>query len=170
VKLKGIFLLNITTSKVNKMSKRLVVYYSRTGNTKKVAERIANDLSCDIASIKPLTSYKGMLGWLKAGSQGVRRKIPEIESINENIKEYDLVILGSPMWGSNLSSPVRAFLTKSVNEIKKIAFFYTCNGNGSDKIFEELNNLTEIEPVATLGVLRKQVEDNEEIDKFIEKL
>ena len=152
------------------MTKKLVVYFSRTGNTKKVAEKIANGLSCDLIDIKPLKSYKGIMGWLRAGSQGVRRKLPEIELISMDLNLYDLVIVGTPMWGANMSSPVRSFLTKHVNDIKKIAYFYCSGGEGSDKIFQEFNDLTKIEPVATLGVPQKEIDTTEKIEKFIQQL
>lgn len=153
------------------MSKKLVVYYSRTGNTKKVAEKIANDLPCDIVAIKSITSFKGMIGWLRAGSQGVRRKLPRIEPIEADINEYDIVIVGTPIWGGNMSSPVRAFLTKHANEIKKIAYFYSSGGGGSPKIFEELFKVTQIEPLATLPLAQKEIVENpEKIDKFIQEL
>ena len=151
------------------MSNKLVIYLSRTGNTRKVAEKIANDLSCDIIEIKPLKSYKGIIGWLRAGSQGVRRKIPKIEPITIDLKEHDLVIVGTPMWGGNMSSPVRTFLTKHASDIKKIAYFFSSGGGGSPKIFEEFHLVTKLEPVAKLGLIEK--EDNiGKIDKFIQEL
>ena len=151
------------------MSKKLVIYFSRTGNTKKVAEKIANDLSCDIIEIKPLKSYKGIIGWLRAGYQGVRGKIPEIEPIDVDIKEYDLVIVGTPYWGGNMSSPIRVFLTEHANEFKQLAYFYSSGGGGKPKIFEHMTEVTQIEPIATLGL--KQKEDNtEKIEKFIQEL
>ncbi len=152
------------------MSNKLVIYYSRTGNTKKIAEKIANSLSCEMIEIKPLSSYKGIIGWLRAGFQAVKRKIPKIESINVNLNIYDLVILGTPMWGGNLSSPIRAFLTENIDKIKKIAFFYCSGGEGTDQIFEEFKDLTQIEPIATLGVPQKEIETSKKIEEFIQRL
>ncbi len=51
------------------MSKTLIVYYSRDGNTKKVAEKLAEQMSCDIIQITEAKSRKGILGFLKAGME-----------------------------------------------------------------------------------------------------
>lgn len=59
--------------------KRLVVYYSRTGTTKRIGEEIAEALGADSVEIFDQKSREGMIGWLKAGWDARRRKVTEIK-------------------------------------------------------------------------------------------
>ena len=86
--------------------KTLVVYYSRSNITKKIAEEIQKELNGDIEEIKPLKSYEGKTGYAKAGYESVRRKTPEIEAVKHNPADYDLAVIGTPVWASTMASPV----------------------------------------------------------------
>ena len=59
--------------------KSLVIFYSRTGNTKKVAENIANDLNCDIEEIFDTKNRAGSIGWLSAGKDANTKKLTTLK-------------------------------------------------------------------------------------------
>lgn len=117
--------------------KILVVFYSRTGNTKKVANEIAAILNADICEIKGC-KYEGVSGYIKAGYQAIKNKKPCI-TIDKNPEDYDLIIIGTPNWGSTLASPVRAFIDGK--EFENVAYYCLQGGRGGEKILEELENL-----------------------------
>lgn len=155
------------------MTKNIIVYYSRTGNTKKVAEIIGNAISCELIEIKPLNSYKGFFGWWRAGYQAVRLKIPPIEPIDVNFNEYERVIVGTPVWAGNMSSPIRAFLTKNQNKLKNVAFFNTSGGADNEQVLVKMSELVQIESKAMLDLSQKEVKENlmdKKIEKFVQKL
>jgi len=56
--------------------KALVVYYSRTGNTKFVAEKIAQELGADIEEVIDKKNRFGLINYLRAGGDALRRKKP----------------------------------------------------------------------------------------------
>jgi flavodoxin len=100
--------------------KILIVYYSRTKNAKKVAEALQAQLGCDIEEIKTKKSYAGPIGWILAGKEASQKALPEIESIEKNPANYDLVVLGTPIWAWNISSPLRAYIAKIKKSLTRL--------------------------------------------------
>ena len=151
--------------------KALVVYYSRTGNTRLVAETIAEGLNADIEEIEDKKDRTGAFGYLRSGYEAIFKKLTEIQPNNKKTEEYDLVIVGSPVWVGRLSSPARTYMTLHGHKIKNIAFFNTC-GVKSGKIFRQMEELSK-QPIATLEVKEKEVKSDEylkKVEEFIEKL
>lgn len=152
--------------------KNLIVYYSRTGTTKKVAEALAEKTQGEVVAINDNIDRSGPLGWLKSGKEGGAKKVISIDDINKNISDYDLVILGTPVWAGNMSSPVRSFIENKKDKIKKIAFFTTQGSSKEQKVFKEVNdlfgnNLVAIELFSTKEV--KQGDFEERLNGFISK-
>jgi len=113
--------------------KTLIVYYSRTGNTKKIAETIARELNFDIAEIKETKKITGIIGWLLAGKNALLKKTTAIGKMHHNIADYDLIILGTPVWANTMASPARTFLYENSTQIKKMICFVTMGGANNDK-------------------------------------
>ncbi len=137
--------------------KCLVAYYSRTGNTKKVAEEIANTLGCDTEEIKTKKDRKGVWGYLISGKEATQKKEAEILPLKRNPLNYDLIIIGTPVWGWTVSSPIRAYLSQNKKKFENLAFFCTCGGSGEQGTFNEMKKVCDIEPIATLGLKTKEV-------------
>ncbi len=153
--------------------KILIVYYSRTGTTKKVAEILSKRIRSDIEEIVDNRSRKGFLGYFIAGYDAVTRRKTRIKMIQKHILLYDLVIIGTPIWAWNLPPAVRTFLLENKDKLRKVAFFATGETSGDNKIFKDMQSICEKEPIATLFVKRGEKE-SEEIDnkiiKFITKI
>jgi flavodoxin len=75
----------------------LVTYYSRTGTTRKVAEKLASFLNCVSEEIHDTTNRKGILGWLSAGKDATSKKLTKLEKVNNDPASYDIVIIGIPI-------------------------------------------------------------------------
>ena len=148
--------------------KTLVVYYSRTGTTKKVAQDISKILKCDKEEIQDIKSRKGVIGYLISGREAMTKKLAEIKETKKDPSKYDLVIIGTPVWAYNMSSPVRTYITK--NKFKKIAFFCTMGGSGDKPTFKKMEELCNKKPKATLTLKTKEVMDNKHIEKLKEFL
>jgi len=73
--------------------KVLVVYYSRSGNTKLVAEAIAQSLGADVEEIKDERNRMGVFGFLRCGYEAVFKKLVDIEVSGKNLGGYDLIIV-----------------------------------------------------------------------------
>lgn len=106
--------------------KSLVVYYSRNGSNKYLAEKIANELHCDIEAIRPRINI--FLFFLMKIDAGIR-------PLKSNLEEYDRIILCGPVWMGRLIPPLRNFIRRYSRNIKKLVFVSCCGS--SDKKREE---------------------------------
>jgi flavodoxin len=143
----------------------LVVYYSRTGTTRKVAEKLASLLQCVSEEVHDTTNRKGMLGWLSAGKDATSKTLTKLETVHNDPAAYDLVIIGTPTWNNRLSTPIRTYLTQYKDRFKKVAFFCTYQYT-DDNPFEAMASLCGKMPVATLRLHRKQ---EVEVDQYLKK-
>ena len=153
--------------------KALVVFYSRTGATKKVAVEIAESLKCDIEEIIDLHNRKGAIGYLKSGMHATLKKPAKIKKSRKNPASYGTVIIGTPIWSFNVSSPVRAYLMQNKGKIKKAAFFCTMGGSGGERAFREMEHLIGKRPAAVLDLKMGEVVKErykEKVKVFINKI
>lgn len=151
--------------------KVLVVFYSRTGNTQKVAEALAARCGAELDCIRDAHSRRGLLrGWWRSIREVRRRSETEITSTSMQVDDYDLVVLGTPVWASSISSPLRTWINRHRSDLKQIAVFATQNGRGGDKAITQIVELCGIAPVARLVVNAKDIaSDNYErkLDEFV---
>ena len=112
--------------------KILIVYYSRTGLTKKVGAKLAAALSADQEVITDKTERAGVIGYLRCGREAIKKEQPDIDPIKFDPAAYDLVIVGTPVWAAHMSSPIRSYLSEQKDKIKRIAFFATQGGTTAD--------------------------------------
>jgi flavodoxin len=133
-----------------------LVYYSRTGITKKIAEAIAKKLQADIEEIIDLKDRKGPWQYLKAGRDAMKRIPAEISVAKNNPDYYDLVVIGTPVWAGNMACAVRTYLGQNREKIKKLALFCTMGGSGDQNTFKEMESLAGQTAVARLTVLTRE--------------
>ena len=126
------------------MSKKLVVYFSASGITQKVAEMIAEPADCDIYEIAPKVAYtKADLNWMDKKSRSSvemnDKKIrPELADNAINISGYDEIILGFPIWWYVAPTIINTFLEAHDFAGKKIVLFATSGGSGFGNTVKEL--------------------------------
>jgi flavodoxin len=153
--------------------KALVVYFSRSGNTRTVARSIADKIDSDIEEIVPEKNMTGFFNWLKCGFQAAKKKTPPIHELQCDPAAYDLVVIGTPVWAGQMSSPVRTFVAQKKSCIKNAAFFYTSGGTDNEKVFADMELLCGRKPVATLALTAQDMKANsydEKVDAFCNAL
>jgi flavodoxin len=121
--------------------KSLVVYYSRSGNTRLVAQKISQELGGDIEEIIDKKTRKGSLGFLIGGFDATRGKITEIDEIKKSPRDYDLIVVGTPMWNKRITPAVRTYLKNNDFSKKKVALFCTSLGSQPDRVFKTLKEI-----------------------------
>jgi hypothetical protein len=107
-----------------------VVYFSRTGTSKKIAEKIADKLACEIIQIKDNMNWNGVFGFIKAGFYSSTDRDVKIE-IQGNLDAADELIVVGPMWAGGIASAVRAFL--KTTPLDKVHLVVTSNGSNLGK-------------------------------------
>jgi len=131
-------------------------------------------LNADIEEITEPTDRRGVLGYLKSGKEAMQKIMPEIGEIKSDLKAYDLVIIGTPVWGWNISSPIRSFVVKYIlGSTPQIAVFCTQGGSGSDKAVAEIESLSGKKSVANLALNTKEVMEDKfsgKVEEFVNKL
>lgn len=144
----------------------LVVFYSRTGTTRKVAEAIANQLGCEMEEIFDTKKREGFLGYLVSGWDAAREKLTVLKEIKKDPKEYDLVIIGTPVWFFNIATPIRTYIVQNKDRLKDVAFFVTYGGSGGKGVLEKMAQLSGKRPVALLSLREKEVLTGEFLPKI----
>jgi len=153
--------------------KILVVFYSRSGRTKKIAKAISDILKCDKEEIFDLKNRKGIPGFLSAGTDANLRRLTAIKEIKNNPSLYDLVIIGTPVWSSNISTPIRTYLSLYKDNFKEVAFFCTRLGSDAEKVFTDMEGICQKKPIALLALTSREVARDQYMQKvkeFIKKL
>jgi flavodoxin len=105
--------------------KTLIVYYTRTGRTKKIAEIIQSALNCEIEMIQDIKNREGILGWLSAGREAGKKSTTELKSLQKNPSDYNIVIIGSPTWNGRVSVPIRTYIQQNQENFTNVALFST---------------------------------------------
>ena len=126
------------------MSKTLVAYFSASGRTAKVAEKLAAELGADIYEIQPEVKYtKADLNWMNKKSRSSvemnNKSIrPAIITGDVDVSSYDTVCLGFPIWWYVAPTLINTFLEAYDFSGKKIVLFATSGGSGFGKTVAEL--------------------------------
>lgn len=120
--------------------KVLVVYYSQTGNTEKVAQVIAQSLNADVEVILPVVPYDGDFGQtIERGKKELEEgNFPEIGPLSLNPQDYDVIFLGYPVWFGTYAPPVETYLRSVDLSGKKIVPFCTFGSGGLDSSTRDL--------------------------------
>ncbi|MEM3364113.1 MAG: NAD(P)H-dependent oxidoreductase [Candidatus Micrarchaeia archaeon] len=132
--------------------KALVVYYSRTGTTKKVAEAIADALKCPVEVLSDQKNRRGPVGYARCAKDILLRRKVDLNKLKKDVSKFDLVIIGTPVWLHQPSSITRTFLQDYGRKLKKVAFFCTYMGAGEKHVFKSMAALCGKEPVAVFPV------------------
>lgn len=111
--------------------KKLVVFYSLEGNTRFIAEKMAQDIGADILELKPEKELdaKSSMRFLWGGGQVIMKEIPKLKEYKANLADYGTIVIGTPIWAFNFTPPIRTFLKENKISGKKIILFCTHGGN-----------------------------------------
>ena len=137
--------------------KVLVVYYSRSGNTQKVATAIAHSHKCELEELQIAAPPARLSGYLRALSQALRKKQAPIGARAHEPSAYRLVIIGTPVWAASVSSPVRAFLKAFGPKLPDVAFFCTLGGRGAGRTFRQMRALCGKPPVTVCAIAEPDI-------------
>jgi len=135
----------------------LIVFYSRTGMTRKAADTLSKILKADVEEIVDKKNRKGLFGYLRSGREAALRIPAWIDKPKNDASLYDTIIIGTPVWASNMSSPVRAYIEENLAKFKKVAFFCTMGGSGNQNIFYSMQELCGKKPVAVVTLRKREI-------------
>ena len=153
--------------------KVLVAYFSWSGNTKSIAEKIQTQTGADIFEITPVTPYPSDYNETAYGiakEQKEKGIHPPIN--NTDISSYDVIFVGTPAWWYTMAPPVMTFLAENNFEGKTVVPFVTHGGGGGYTIDKDMAELAKgakvLAPLVVYGKGGANVD--KEIAGWIKKL
>ena len=127
------------------MNKILISYFSASGTTKRVAEKVAAAVGGDLFEIEPVKKYSNDdLDWMNKQSRSsieMKENVkPEILRKVDNIEEYDIVCLAFPIWWYKEPTIIDRFLEENDMNGKRIFVFVTSGSSSIDSTYKSLQN------------------------------
>lgn len=151
------------------MNRILVVYYSRTGNTRTLAGDLVAALRADVDQLDDRRDRCGVFGYLRCAREALRKRTIELLPPAYDPANYDVVVLGTPVWAANISSPLRSYVAAHKAQLSQVAFFCTQGGSGAEKVFRDLAQLSGKSPLATLAVNDRDINNGaytQQLERF----
>jgi flavodoxin len=152
--------------------KTLVIYYTRTGNSKFAAETIAAELGADIEEVVDLKNRQGRLAYMSCGRDAMSEKETEIAQTKINPADYELIVIAQPVWAWSPTPAIRTYLKKNDLSGKKVALFF--GGSNLRQVIEKtkalMPNSTFIGELAVEEPLQNQEEAKKKIAEWCNTL
>jgi menaquinone-dependent protoporphyrinogen IX oxidase len=135
--------------------KILVVYYSRSGATRRIAELLASELGADIEPIREPgvhAARAGARGYVRSLIDALCRRQVKVMPPIHDLSAYDAVVVGSPVWASCASAPALAWLKEHGAHIRHLALFCSLGGRGSKAALEQMAQSANKSPLAVCAI------------------
>ena len=148
----------------------LVVFYSRTGQTRTLAKAIAERLDADLEQLMITGEESGTRGYLRCALDGLLGRHVDLALPLHNPNVYDVVVIASPVWSGSLSSPVRTYLTAQDGRLRRVALAVSNRGGSVQHVVTQLRRLTGLPPIATMAVSNSELETpvlRHRLDRFV---
>lgn len=118
----------------------LIVYFSFDGNTKFIAEKIAETINADIIELKTSKKYpkEGFLKYFWGGKSVIFGEMPKLINNSIDLNRYETIFIGTPVWAGSYTPPIKSFIEQYKPQGKRIALFASHGGGGAEKCFEKL--------------------------------
>ncbi len=115
----------------------ICICYSRTGKTRRAMKEIASALDCELVYLRDTANRNGVLGALRSGLDAMRKRTKPINRLvmRHRLSDYDLAILGTPVWAGRCSSVMRGFLKRRGYELDEVAYVLT---HASEELYREV--------------------------------
>jgi len=123
--------------------KTIIIYYSHSGNTEKVACMIHKANGGTLCTIEPEYPYpKEYNAVLERSKKEIQTGFrPPLQTKVESLESYDTVFVGSPNWYNTIAPPVATFLAENNLSGKTVVPFYTHGGGGVGNIERDIAKL-----------------------------
>ena len=120
--------INNTTNIVTKNNpSTLIVYYSYSGTTKRVAEHLQSITGGDLYEITLAEPYSGTDNDVsdRVFDERNNNEMPKLSGELPDISKYDRILIGTPVWNDSIANPVMTFLEETDFSNKEVAPFWT---------------------------------------------
>lgn len=121
-------------------SKQLILYYSQTGATEKVAQELQKALKADMEAIGLENPYTGTYAETieRVGKERETGNLPKLNPLKADLSKYETIYLGYPIWFGTYALPISSLVKEYDFEGKKIVTFCTFGSGGLEPAIEDL--------------------------------
>ncbi len=145
--------------------KKIFIYFSLTGNGDLISEKLKDEYEIRKIEMKRRFPKSFFLRVLKGGFLASINAKTKLKDFDYDIKDYDEVVIGSPIWNARFSSPINTLLSKLEIGDKKLSFvLYSGSGEGP-KAIEKIKKNYKYDKII---ILKEPLKYNEELDKLKE--
>jgi flavodoxin len=124
-------------SQENPVNKTLILYYSRTGNTRLCSETLQKALGADVLEIKDRKNRAGGWGFFTGAIGSLFNVHTKIEPLHPDLAPYSNIIIASPIWTGTLSTAIRTLIDKNRWDGRRVMLFTTTNAAEKEKYIEK---------------------------------
>jgi flavodoxin len=135
----------------------LIVYYSRTGVTAKVATALARACGADLEQIRDIRPRGGFAGYWRSAWQALRGLPAEIAPPEHDPANYPFVVLGTPVWAGHISAPMRSYILQQRERFRRVGLFCTMGGSGGQDVLTAMAAMCNKLPVARMCLRQSDV-------------
>lgn len=121
--------------------KGLVIFYTRTGRTRAIAEVVREMYAYELQEIIDLRDRSGLLGYISGVIDILFRPITEISPKELNLDSYNLLYIGAPIWGNRFPPAITTFFSTARFSGKKVVLFADFGSSMKDSIFAQYSKL-----------------------------
>lgn len=154
--------------------KGIVVYYSKTGNNRKIGEVLKEKLNFASEEIIDKKRREGIFGFIISGYDALFKRLTQIENLKQDIENFDHIIIGTPVWAGNITPAIRTFLVNYKDKIKNYSVFSVSGfGEKNIKILDDFENIVGFKPKVFMFIKDDELKNNQfedKINKFIENI
>jgi hypothetical protein len=148
------------------MSNVLVVFYSYTGTSRRVAELLCSQQNWPMAEIAEIRPRSGVFGTLQCLLDSALRREPKIRYDGPVPKDFDAVVLVSPIWAQHLAGPMRSFLARRRDRLPDVAVISVMGGKGAPAAVTEITHLIGRAPILSTSLSMHEVDDGSYADRL----
>lgn len=158
-----------STEAIPNETKTLIVYYSLTSSTEKVATMLHDKIGGDIYEIEIYKTYPSVVSEVSAEAREERRtgNLPELKGELPSLDEYDLILVGGPVWSMTVCSPLMNYLKLTDFDGKNVVGFWTDDAQAGNYFNEFKNQVQNGNVLDGFGMSNvKSLSDDEINDKL----
>jgi hypothetical protein len=154
----------------------LIVAFSRTGTTQRLAELLATLVPADCEALREREGpqhRRGVSGYVRSLVDTIGRRQANLLPTVHDPARYDAVVIATPVWASCAATPVTTWLAQHRGRLRNVAFLCSLGGHGSDKAFEQMHTSAGVSPIATCAVSATDLRagrDHALLDGFAHKI
>jgi flavodoxin len=132
-----IFTLPLAYAQESGAGKILILYYSRTNNTKMCCEALQKELGADLLEIKDRKNRSGGWGFFTGAVGSLFNVHTDIEPAHPDLSRYKNIIIASPIWTGTLATAIRTLIDDNRWDGKNVVLFTTTNAAEKEKYIEK---------------------------------